>query len=291
MLKCLPYLICMSAMVGCASGTAMRESLRASASVPIWCKSAGLGTSGQTQYVGRSDGAPSEEEAIQLATGLALNQLTSELGITVQSRSSFQQQEVNGQGSSHALVEVTIESKPITVRGIKVGEQFTAERGNGHMACVQVNVSSAEKIRLKRMVLGKTALMVQCNTDNLGKGACPSTTVHKLSEMLTARGAKLLPTVNTSFLDAASMERAVNQNAAYVAAVVIESRFLEEINGEFFAEANISLQRFDTADQKMISSIQVEPEKGGHLNARDAELAAITAALESLGYKLSAEIF
>ena len=133
--------------------------------------------------------------------------------------------------------------------------------------------------------------MVQCNTDNLGKGACPSTTVHKLSEMLTARGAKLLPTVDTSFLDAAAMGRAVNQNAAYVAAVVIESRFLEEINGEFFAEANISLQRFDTADQKMISSIQVEPEKGDQLNARDAELAAIAAALENLGYKLSAETF
>ena len=137
MLQCLPYLICVSAIVGCASGTAIKESPRASASVPTWCKSAGLGTSGQTQYVGRSDSAPSGQEAIQLATGLALNQLTSELGITVQSRSSLQQQEVNGNFSSDVQVEVTIESKPITVRGIKVGEQFTAERGNGHMACVQ----------------------------------------------------------------------------------------------------------------------------------------------------------
>ncbi len=109
--------------------------------------------------------------------------------------------------------------------------------------------------------------------------------------MLAERGAQLLPAPQHSLLDANTTKLALQQNAAYVAAITIESRFLEEINGEFFAEANISLKRIDSTDQKALVSIEVSPEKGGHIAAREAELAAIDAALESLAYQLVAHTF
>ena len=109
--------------------------------------------------------------------------------------------------------------------------------------------------------------------------------------MLSTRGAQLLAGADHSRLDVSATKRALQQNAAYITAISIESRFLEEINGEFFAEANISLKRIDSTDQKALVSIEVSPEKAGHIAAREAELAAIDAALENLTRQLVAHTF
>ena len=75
--------------------------MRPQANTPSWCKAAGLGTAHQTAYVGRAEGADTEEAATKLATAQALSQLTNELGMRVQSESTFIQREGSSLSQSH----------------------------------------------------------------------------------------------------------------------------------------------------------------------------------------------
>ena len=285
MIRFLAPLICAGLLIGCVATTPKP------AVVPGWCKTAGLGSANQTEYTGRADSVPTREEAIQQAAAQALSQLTNELGMTVQSQSTFKQRETNGAFSSDVKLEVSIASKPMSVRGVQVIRQFAADQGQGFTACAEVSIPPEEKKRLKRLELNKTALVLHCRGTNIPTGACPNAVVNKISALLSERGVQLLPAPQHCLLDASATQLALQQNAAYIAAVTIESRFLEEINGEFFAEANISLKRIDGTDQKTLVSIEVAPEKGGHIAGREAELAAIDAALENLAYQLIAHTF
>jgi hypothetical protein len=281
------YILVLS--LGCLiSCTTMGIKAPAPTVIPSWCHAAGFGTANQTEYTGRADAAPSREEAIQQATAQALSQLTNELGMTVQSQSTLKQRETNGVFSSDVKLKVSIASESINVRSVRVVRKFAAEQGQGFTACAEVSIPPAEKNRLNRLALNKTALVLHCSGTNISAGACPNTVVNKITAILAERGAQLLPDPQHSRFDASTTKLALQQNAAYIAAVVIESRFLEEINGEFFAEANISLKRIDSTDQKALVSIEVSPEKGGHIAAREAELAAIDTALENLAYQLVA---
>jgi hypothetical protein len=285
--KITPYFIacslCILLLAGCTAATSQTAK---PALVPGWCKAAGLGSANQIEYTGRADAAPSREEAIAQASAQALSQLTNELGMTVQSQSTLKQRETNGVFSSDVKLEVSIASKPINVRGVRVVRQFAAEQGQGFTACAEVSIPAQEKKRLKRLELNKTALVLHCSGTHISAGACPHAVVNKISAMLSDRGAQLLPATQHKRLDTKVMQLAMQQNAAYIIAVTIESRFLEEFKGEFFAEANISLKHIDSTDQKSLIAIEVPPEKGGHITARDAELAAIDVALKNLEYEL-----
>jgi hypothetical protein len=116
----------------------------------------------------------------------------------------------------------------------------------------------------------------------MGDGPCTTDALSKLNELLSARGAKLLPATDTGKVSTSTLKGAVDANAASVIEVLIEARQIDVINGEHYAEASISLRQIDTADHNTTLFLQTGPQKGGHYSTRDAELAAIDEALEAL---------
>ena len=262
--------------LGCATGPTPAD-------LPGWCQKAGLGQGvGQLTYFGRADGAASSAEALKLATGNALSQLTSELGLSVSSESTLEQSERNGVLSTNVRASLKTATKSVEIRGMQQTRAETLELSAGHTGCVAVQVTSDEKARLVRLARNRSALTLFCKTKSLGEGSCPTDAVNRINAILSQRGAQLLPVVETGKLSNAFISNALKSDAASAFEIVVDSRPLDVVNGEHYAEASLSLKQIDTADQKSILSIQIEPQKGGHYSDRDAELAAIIAALTAL---------
>ncbi len=275
---------CLLALIQCVACASSPQS----ASLPSWCDRAGLGgAAGQTSYVGRADGASSAEEALKLATGNALAQLTQELGVTVSTESSLVQTEVNGELNTRVRAAVQLASKEVEIRGIGLASSATAHLPGGETGCVTIRIPSSEKLRLERIARNRSFLTVHCTSKSMGDGACESTTINKLNGLLSARGAKLLPIVETQRASTATLKAALDADAASVIEVRIAARPLDVINGEHYAEADISLKQIDTADQNTTLSLQAGPQKGGHYTTRDAERAAINEALKALEKRLA----
>ncbi|MEC8049909.1 MAG: hypothetical protein VX210_03880 [Myxococcota bacterium] len=258
------------------------------ASLPSWCERAGLGgAAGQTSYTGRADGAASADEALKLARANALAQLTGELGITVSAESSLVQSETNGQLSTEVRAAVTVASQEVEIRGLRLASRATASLDDGETGCVTVEISAGEKRRLERLARNRSLLTVHCVSESLGQGSCDTSTVSQLNALLTARGAKLLPSVETAKVSATTFQNALTADAAKVIEVSIAARPLDVINGEHYAEASLSFKQIDSVDQSTFLSLETGPQKGGHYSTRDAELAAVNEALQVLQRLLS----
>lgn len=253
-----------------------------SETIPGWCELKQRTKVNQTTYLGRSDQIRDKGTALNLARADALSLFTNELGVTIRAESKATQRELNGVLSSDVTVSVSTQSSPVTVRGIETVREFvTSTLPQGYMGCVEIKIPMAETLRLKRLVLRKSLLVVNCQSENLSLDRCRNTVANKASEILANRGAKLLPGITTGDLEPA-FARAMKREAAHILAITINSRFIAETNGEFYAEAEINLQQVDSTDRKTVQSIQVGPVKGGHYSKADAEIAAMLEALEAL---------
>ena len=251
--------------------------------LPSWCEQAGLSQGrNQVVYFGRADDASTSADALKLATGRALTQLTSELGVTTSSESMVRQSEQNGVLNTEVQATVKTASKTFEIRGMKRVKAESVERDGGHTGCVAIQITPDEKGRLERLARNRSALTLYCKTQSLGDAECPSDPTNRLNSVLTSRGAQLLPVTETGKLSNRFLASALEAEAASAFEAVIESRLLEVINGEHYAEASLTLKHIDTADQKSILTLQVPAQKGGHYSDRDAELAAIEAALAAL---------
>ena len=283
---------------GCASLSTLSDLLFGSG-LPTWCEPEGpLPAGRQIVYLGRSDGALDSSEAFSLAMQDALGQLTQELGVRVESQSVLAQREVNGVFSTDVQLMMSTQSAPVTIRGLKVARRFTLqdkwEEPNPpgkYRGCVQIRIPPKERRRLERVVLGRTVLSVLCEGLPSGDSTCPPEVRSQLEEVLTHYGVKIAPLSMDGAPSDQLMAKAREIDAAFVLVVVLRTRFVEEINGEFFAEASASVRRLDAYDQKTLTTLQVEPQVGGHLNVRDAQLASLDEVLLALRKQLKREGF
>ena len=253
------------------------------APLPSWCQKAGLSQGvNQLTYYGRSEGASTSSDALTLATGHALGQITSELGVTVESTSEASQSESEGALQTTVRATVKMASKSVEVRGLLRADHAIQASDRGMIGCVAVQIDAAEKERLTILARNRSILTMRCKTQSLGVGACPSAVVNSLQSALSRRGANLLPTIDAEAADEAFMKRAYEKRVASVIDVVIESSEVDVINGEHYAEATVSLRHLDAGDQRSLFSHTTKPVKGGHFSTREAELQAIADAVVTL---------
>ena len=254
-------------------------------SPPQWCnlKPAKLGLT--SNYTGRSDGVVSSSEALLLAQSEAINQFTQEMGVTLESNSLAIQKEINGKLETNVRVSVSSRSEPITIRGLKLTRRFVAKQSasKAYAACVEITIPRQEVSRLKLLALNKAALKLDCLKDNI-KASCSAATTSRIEEMLNKQNIALAGRVTGEL--SAALANAKSLHAAHLFTLELQTKFLGEEHGEFYAESVIVLKKFSTSDGQTLKTIALAPQKGGHFSKEESMSAAVEEALNTMTERL-----
>lgn len=227
-----------------------------SSKLPGWC---GQGYSGQAQS------QTSSQAARQQALAEALAEISRQLGVTVSSEVSREIREY-GQlgGDTKATLKTQMRSQPIEIKDYRILQDYSGPSQSGFEACIQVDISPAERMRLERIANGLIALTLQCEMSSGDRISCGSAALSGLEEGLTTAGYKL-----------SSAEA-----AGYKVEARLVARFEAQVHQEYYAYADMHLKWISSEGGQVVKSASLRNIKGAAFSKADAISTAMQKAAE-----------
>jgi hypothetical protein len=269
---------------GCATGPYLASSSREAR--PAWLERVPFKKGERRFYIGRSSGARDAESAYELARADAVRALVQELGVTVSEESTAIQQEHNGEFNYDIELKVMARAAPVKVRNMSIADRFheSWERAGPEVdAWILMSVPETDFRRALREAAGKVLVIWECQAQP--RPLCSAALAGSLREIITRSGKPLLPGTVLGGGDSLA-ETGIKKEAAYVFHVAVSATFIEEIEGEFFANGSATAQLIDTGENKILTTVETGTIKGGHFSQDQAVEKALTDTIKALADKL-----
>jgi len=253
---------------------------------PAWLRATPYKKGGKRFYVGRSSDAETSEDGYRLATSDALRSFLQEVGVTVGEESTAFQQEHDGQFSYDVQLKVTTRADPVKVRKMAVAHRYQetwSRNGTAFDTWVVISLPEAEIARALRDAAGKVLLVWNCRADP--DKACRNALRDNVRQAVTEAGRPLLP--ETAAAEGGNLaELGAQKGAAFILEVKVVGEFLSARHGEFYAHGTATAQFIQTDGGKVLHSLEIGPEKGGHFSKAEAVKVALDEVVKELGTQL-----
>ncbi len=274
-------------VTGCASGPQLMDASREEA--PEWLGKTPYKLGGKRYYVGRANGANSVDDALQLAGSDAIRSLVGELGVTVSEESKAFQEEHNGVFQYDVQLQVQTRSEPVKIRNMVVLDRYTETWTRTRTETdgwVLMTIPEEDFRRAQREAAARVLIVFECRAQP--RSLCGEKLLDGVRAALTTAARPVVPQVVLGPLKESAQSVGIGKNAAYVLTVKLESEFLSEMDGEFYARSSATGELLDTGDNKVLNSVETGPLKGGHFSKEQAVATALQEAAKSLASRLSA---
>jgi hypothetical protein len=271
---------------GCASGPQLIDASQEQA--PKWLNKTPYRLAGKHYYVGRANGARSTEDALQLSRSDAIRSLVGELGVTVSEESKAFQEEHNGAFQYDVQLQVQTRSEPVKIRNMVVVERYTetwTRTATETDGWVLMMIPDADFQRAKREAAARILIVFQCDADP--SSLCQDRLLDGVRAALATAQRPVVPKVVNGPLKKSAQAVGISNHAAYVLTVKLESSFLSEMDGEFYASSSATAELLDTGDNKVLNSVETGLLKGGHFSRDKAVATALKEAAKSLASRLN----
>lgn len=269
----------------CSFGPSMVSA--SAAKRPQWTSWTPFTKQGRRFYVGHSTGAATLEEGRKLACAAAFRAMVQEIAVTVSEESHYVERETGGIYTYDVQFRTTTQSTPVTVKGVQTSGEYYEEWSRASRefdTWVLISLPVDEWKRAIRTAAGKVLVVWSCEADD--SDACSRTLLEEILSTLTRNGRQLLPEIVTGPVKSNLAVLGASFDAAYVLAVSAHARFLQELNGEFFASAQAVARFIDTAEGKVLANIDTGHVKGGHYSRLDALKTALRKSCKELASRL-----
>ena len=273
-------------MAGCASGPRLIAASKQDA--PEWLSKTPYKLSGKRFYVGRSNGARSVEDALQLARSDAIRSLVGELGVTVSEESRAFQEEHNGTFQYDVQLQVQTRSEPVKIRNMVGLDRYTetwTRAGTETDGWVLMTIPEADFRRAQREAAARVLIVFECTAEP--HSLCKEKLLDGVRAALTTAPRPVVPQVVLGPLKDGAQSVGIGKNAAYVLTVKLEGEFLSEVDGEFYARSSATAELLDTGENKVLLSVETGPMKGGHFSRDQAVSTALQEAAKNLASRLN----
>ena len=267
-------LMVLIAVVSCGSveNTSRGEDVMLKSSLssrPAWVNSTGtIKGSGEMRFVGRSSGAGTEADAVQLATNDAFAKLSSHFGVSVKSDFISSEQETDGNYTYSIGLQSKVTGSKITVKNYIVSGSYIEQwqrSAREYDAFVMVTVPDSEIARIRVEVEGTGSWHIECKSQEA---------VAKTKELMQVlnekRGIKFKPAQSAESADA-GFEKL---QTAYHLSVKCEIGKTAEYNGEFYTNLRTTVELISLIDGKVLESWNADV-KGGAFSKEDSLTKAV----------------
>ncbi len=277
------------ALVACATGPYLELASREQR--PEWLERTPYQLGGKRYYVGRSTGALSSEDALQLARADAVRALVQQLGVTVSEESLAHQEESDGQFSYDVQLQVTARSEPVKIRNMTALDRYVEtwhRAGREFDGWVLMMLPEADYVQARRAAAGRVLVVWECDAEP--RTLCIPSLIEGIQEVVTAAGRPLVPEVILGPVKSDLSEVGMEREAAFVLHIAISGSFTSEMEGEFYAQGSATARLIDTGEQKVVRSFETGPLKGGHFSREQAVMVALRDAAKALAAQMVGQL-
>ena len=238
-------------LVSCGSSPNTTESSKPAASPntanrPEWTKIAEKVDKGDAVFfIGSSNDARNEDEAIKKAAQDAFNKVSNSFGVSVKSTMVDEQSSINGEDSYKLSIKSSLTGIPIEVKKYRIKEQYTERSGRGHNAFVLIAVPKSE---LERIQIEIDSFGVWALKSDLSESADK---IRDLFPVFQSKGVNFNQEIEYSGKTADEIFKETKK--AFYLKIECKETKAEEYNGEFYSVIQIKAELFDLMTGKTIN--------------------------------------
>jgi len=239
-------------LVSCGSSPNTTESSRPAVSPsnatnrPEWTKIAEKVDKGDAVFfIGSSNDARNEDEAIKKAAQDAFNKVSNSFGVSVKSTMVDEQSSINGEDSYKLSIKSSLTGIPIEVKKYRIKEQYTERSGRGHNAFVLIAVPKSE---LERIQIEIDSFGVWALKSDLSESADK---IRDFFPVFQSKGVNFNQEIEYSGKTADEIFKETKK--AFYLKIECKETKAEEYNGEFYSVIQIKAELFDLMTGKTIN--------------------------------------
>lgn len=229
-------------------------------------------------FIGSSVTKGTKKDAIDDATGTALNKIGRYFGVSVSAVFYHKDVQINGKYTEDISTdESTHTSKKIEVKEFDIEDSFLEHHGNGWVAHVKLTVPKTELARIQIEIDGFGVWTIKSDIPQCEEK------IRDLFPVFSGYGVNINEQTDYSSKTPKQIF-AENKKAFYLKIECKETRS-EEYNGEFYSLLQISMELFNLLTGETVNRWNIET-KGGAYSAKEAQEDAITKAVQEIAEQI-----
>ena len=225
-------------------------------------------------FIGSSNYARSEDDAIRLASQDAFAKVSNSFGVSVKSSIEDQQTSIDGSDSYRLAIKSSVTGRQIEVKNYQIKEKYTEKSGRDFNAFVLISVPKNE---LARIQIEVDSFGVWALKSNISEAAADK--MRELFPVLNNKGIKINQKIE--FSDKTPSEIFNETKKAFFLKIECNEIKAEENNDEFYSIIEIKIELFDLMTGKTINRWTAEG-KGAAYSKEDAISGGITKTLNEI---------
>jgi hypothetical protein len=257
------FALIMTVACSSSSGNARTDTLIRSSSnpKPPWVEDmSAMSRPGKTSFTGRSSGASSERDAIDLAMNNAFSNLSNYFGVSVRSDMISSEQESDGVYSYSIGIESKLTGSVITVKKYSVDATYTEQWNRGRReydAAVLLSVPDMEMARIQAEVEGAVTWAVFPDNELVRSNIRPFIQELAKKRNVSFRQKDVVLPEMFNYSDVFSQHR-----TAYLLIIRSEIGKPSEYHGEWYVNIKTTVEFSSLIESKIVDTWTIE-EKGG----------------------------